>query len=581
MAPFKEVNIGIEVDLIKERSPEYLNARYLPTVVGQAVSRDILRIALTHPDRTRESRVKLRDTLNQRLQGKLPQFPKRPASAPAKMLEIPALEGMLKNVDLAVAVLRAWADAYDELIERARRFLRDDMGLEAAGMTPEGEFSGWLDWFEYEGAMERYSKLYPEDDRSMIPAAFMYASGMLFAPSDGSDFPEPLSDWLAHLDELPLSSRAWLYMPRFVEILRREIESKKETLFEAGALKEGLTDIHNRFDEEIRFIEREPIDPAEYGPRGSFAESKDAAVAAMNALIAYRKSNDDFENATSLSEQRRAQSEAWERADKAGELYDALLDSLAKLPEAEREDGQAPASNSKSAAGEIVGLEAENQRLSEENAALTDRVSALSSDSDDLRAERDSLRESSRKLGDRLRKSTDMERVWREAYESAMRSEGAEVELDPDAIENLEVAVRSAALKCEGRLSLALNNQSNVSDNAYERVGDVYRMLVWLGNDYYCARLGEREIRNFDASVKSVCANWSYKAFQSPTAMRKFPAAYTTEIDGRKFTLEKHLASGVSNDERHTIRIGFEWDAENSSVVVGYIGKHQPTMTFN
>ena len=38
-----------------------------------------------------------------------------------------------------------------------------------------------------------------------------------------------------------------------------------------------------------------------------------------------------------------------------------------------------------------------------------------------------------------------------------------------------------------------------------------------------------------------------------------------------------HVKTGTVKDPRHTIRVAFEWDADERMVVIGFIGQHQRT----
>ena len=61
-------------------------------------------------------------------------------------------------------------------------------------------------------------------------------------------------------------------------------------------------------------------------------------------------------------------------------------------------------------------------------------------------------------------------------------------------------------------------------------------------------------------------------------AMNQHPEAYSTKApDGKTYRLAPHIGKGTNNEEKHTVRIAFDWDDELEMAVVGYIGKHQPS----
>ena len=126
------------------------------------------------------------------------------------------------------------------------------------------------------------------------------------------------------------------------------------------------------------------------------------------------------------------------------------------------------------------------------------------------------------------------------------------------------------------QLLICLNGASDPYTK-FQRPEEVLQALTWLATKYREGRVNGG-MDDPEHSLKTACSGWKYASDNSEMAMNQYPDAYsTTTPDGMSYALAHHLKKGVDNDERHTIRIAFAWDDQQELVVVGYLGKHQPS----
>ena len=138
-------------------------------------------------------------------------------------------------------------------------------------------------------------------------------------------------------------------------------------------------------------------------------------------------------------------------------------------------------------------------------------------------------------------------------------------------------AVETAECDMSDHLKFALNSNSFVEGNPFEKAGEVDSALQWLATIFHDAKTGQAPNPDLEHSIKETIGGWSYAPHQYGQTMARNSEAYTTVFEGKEYVLENHLRKGSNRDSRHTIRIAFAWDDHLKKVIVGYIGQHQPT----
>jgi hypothetical protein len=70
------------------------------------------------------------------------------------------------------------------------------------------------------------------------------------------------------------------------------------------------------------------------------------------------------------------------------------------------------------------------------------------------------------------------------------------------------------------------------------------------------------------------CFGNSYSARESEKLSKPGKSRRTFEYEGKPILMEKHLKIGTADNASDTLRIHFEWVAEEERIVVGHCGKH-------
>lgn len=114
-------------------------------------------------------------------------------------------------------------------------------------------------------------------------------------------------------------------------------------------------------------------------------------------------------------------------------------------------------------------------------------------------------------------------------------------------------------------------------DSAQESDADGFRHgkkafdLLWkLANGYWQALADGKG----DQHAKAVFGNNAYAQNESQALSNDGKRRRTFTYHGRDFLMEKHLKVGVKDSAAETLRIHFEWLADEKRLVVGHCGKH-------
>jgi hypothetical protein len=95
--------------------------------------------------------------------------------------------------------------------------------------------------------------------------------------------------------------------------------------------------------------------------------------------------------------------------------------------------------------------------------------------------------------------------------------------------------------------------------------------LLWkLANGYWQALADGRG----DQHAKSAVGNSAYAQNEGQGLTSEGRRRRTFSYRGRDFTMEKHLKIGVKDSSTETLRVHFEWMADEKRLVIGHCGKH-------
>lgn len=109
------------------------------------------------------------------------------------------------------------------------------------------------------------------------------------------------------------------------------------------------------------------------------------------------------------------------------------------------------------------------------------------------------------------------------------------------------------------------------SDRGGFRFGDkAFELLSKLANEYWQALADG----NGDQQAKAAFGHNAYAQNEGQALSGLGKQRRTFAYHGKNFLMEKHLKSGVKDSLAETLRIHFEWVAEEKRLVIGHCGKH-------
>jgi len=122
-----------------------------------------------------------------------------------------------------------------------------------------------------------------------------------------------------------------------------------------------------------------------------------------------------------------------------------------------------------------------------------------------------------------------------------------------------------------------------VLDSAFKSADDsdefkekkqAFQLLWKLSNEYWMALADGKG----DVEARQVFGKNEYASNEGETAgsNKRAKSARTFEYKGKSIEMMKHVKHGVKDSASETIRIHFDWDAEDKKIVIGYCGPHLP-----
>ena len=463
---------------------------------------------------------------------------------------------MFVSDQIVGSVFRIWAEAQRDLRVSVEKYARSS-GFPVEGPDYKNRRFRALTplkaWNDAIGAITRDK----ENSHSPYDVAIMFCmvTGSIpevIEPADGVDLvvdcDPPFDQWLDELSSSLSSPSSLDAADKFMQDVSSTLKNARRDGQRISELIKKSAELRRQFMPEIVFLGR-ALPAILSNPRPPLAGQSQKVDDALNAIERLETALEDFRAASSIEY---ASWELWqqgtEKEAKAArrvhsrihELYEAL-----PPPPAPQEQNAAPEPDVIDAAGD------------------TDVPCARCQD---LETEKDDLKTKLSNVNQRLA-----------AQWSSGKNKADPTDMSP--VESVGEAVARARTQFEGQgLLFFLNRASNV-DTDFERPAAVFDALEWLATTYRDGRMNGA-MSDPQLSLKTTrptCSAWKYASGNSDMAMNKYPEAYTTRApDGKTYSLAHHIKMGVENEERHTIRIAWDWDDEQQMVVVGYIGKHQP-----
>ena len=529
--------------------------------------------------------------------------PGKVSKASPAQLKLPIVEecGRSDNVRLLGALLRVWRASKARLRKKVEDYL-NEAGIAAGPVDfKEGRYHGlWRpeDWERHTASLLESDEESGETDNSGLAAAetrlmLSLVSGASPArPGELSagKFDDPaLAGFLARLWTFSPDDPIWGEMDSFIEELGELNDTKGREMIEARITtgKQRLEELDNCHKESLAYLE------CDLG-RIRSAINENAELMLCTGDDYYPDLIESLSEYESVRRRGDTKSEESARAVKRAPLEDEIVNLVkqwereignrkSKLREEDSTADESPATEELPIEEDILAL---RNRLQAETLKRKEFQSRIETQSAELR----NLRQLFRNAESKNKKLREENLEIEEAMEAASRnstavdgenSDGCLVAYPAHWIEDVKDAVEQAKRSFEDHLVFALNAKSQ-QNSAFEKPEEVFQALSWLATYLRIGKLnpdvGVNLNEVLDESLKkAVRPNWFYTPRQSSTATGKYPDSYTTSHQGKKYDLHEHIGRGKSHSAKGNIRIAFAWDEKKGKLIVGYIGRHQPT----
>ncbi len=529
--------------------------------------------------------------------------PGKTSKASPAQLKLPVVEecGLYENVRLLGALLRVWRLSKTRLREKVEDHLKE-AGISAGSVNfRDGCYHGlWRpeDWESHTASLIESDKGSGESEDSGLAVAEIRlmlslvsgASPARPGEMSASRFEDPLlARFLAQLWTFSPNDPIWAELDNFIEELGELNDSKSREMIESRITtgKQRLEELESSHRESLSYLE------CDLGRiRSAIDENAELMLCAgddyypdlIEALNEYKLVRDRGDT----------KSEENDRAAKRAPLEDKIVNLVtqweskignlqSKLREEESAADESPAMEELPMDEDLLAL---RNRLQAETLKRKEFQSRIETQSAELR----NLRQLFRNAESKNKKLREENLEIEEAMEAASRnstavdgenSDGCLVAYPAHWIEDVKDAVEQAKRSFEDHLVFALNAKSQ-QNSAFEKPEEVFGALAWLARYLRVSKLnpdiGVNLNEALDKSLKkAVRPNWFYTPRQSPTATGKYPDSYTASHQGTKYDLHEHIGRGKSHSAKGSIRIAFAWDEKKRKLIVGYIGRHQPT----
>ncbi len=533
--------------------------------------------------------------------------PGKVSKASPAQLKLPIVEecGRYENVRLLGALLRVWRASKARLREKVQDYL-NEAGVAAVPVSfKEGQYHGlWRpeDWERHMASLLESDEESGETDNSGLAAAetrlmLSLVSGASPARPEelsAGKFDDPvLAGFLVRLWTFSPQDPIWGEMDSFIEELGELNDTKGREMIEARITtgKQRLEELDNCHKESLAYLE------CDLGRiRSAINENAELMLCTGDDYC-----TDLIESLSEYESVRRrgdTKSEESARAVKRAPLEDEIVNLVkqwereignrkSKLREEDSTADESPTTEELPIEEDILAL---RNRLQAETLKRKEFQSRIETQSADLRKLRQFFRNAESRSRRLSEENLELRECLEEATETETQNSAAAVGKDggdylvtypPRLIKDVKDAVSQAERTFEDKLVVDTNAESQLN-SAFEKPDEVFKALAWLATDLRVAKLNPDVGVNLNEALdkslkKAVRPNWFYTPRQSPTATGKYPDSYTTSHQGKKYDLHEHIGRGKSHSAKGNIRIAFAWDEKKGKLIVGYIGRHQPT----
>lgn len=208
---------------------------------------------------------------------------------------------------------------------------------------------------------------------------------------------------------------------------------------------------------------------------------------------------------------------------------------------------------------ELSALKEALEATREENATILDLASQAEQERNSIRDELDEVRAQNFGLRSRIT-----------ALESQLgRADGKADEILPTTYDEIPDWVRD---NLSGRLRFDPRAERSLKKAEYKDIEDVVAGLKLLAYQYRDMRCGNCSKEAFEAALAS--AGIKLAGSISRTMAGEQGDEYFIKVRGKRTLMDWHLAKGTSYEARHSLRIYFLFDDDDSEVVVGWLPSH-------
>ena len=502
--------------------------------------------------------------------------------APHTLLQEPVETYVQCRDDLAGAVLRVWAESQQTL-----RDLVDDHLSRESLLDGEPDYSantilmGQLDP-RLDEAIDQLNEVHTDFRKDDLLLMSYYASGRIPADTEDSESPPIISDQptdvfeyiLDILRALPLDAPEWAVIEGMWAATWDAMEAIKEAKLadvrEAAELDSQVVAFAGQHDSLLKFFEWNAEEKLAQRPRPwADVQAARQVIGKLASLL------DEYAPVHPIAAVR---SEETKRGPRRAELQEQIDGVLAQFGALEV---QTPPTRRQIEEPTPDRPDVDSPQPEEQQMICETKLATLRADNEWLLAEHQSLESSNLHLTEQvselesyLDENRNLAEMWRRCYQDLLKSQKPAVGDTLPEFENVAQVVQLAEGRLADRLSFQLNSKSDI-EIPFDNLRKVWDAFEWLFTTYYQTKTGEPGEPDFDLSLRHACG-WRYAPDQADTTMGRYRDYYETRVGNRRRELREHIGTG-NGYHRGTIRIAFDWEADEKKVIVGYIGRHQRT----
>lgn len=223
--------------------------------------------------------------------------------------------------------------------------------------------------------------------------------------------------------------------------------------------------------------------------------------------------------------------------------------------------------------GDLAAFEVLLQEASAAENQKSDKLEATRAELEEMTATADKLRFEIEGLkyalsGSQLRTDTQPEEVA--AALEPLRTLVTSLAVDTPTLEQVLRLTVSLFPDRIVALETAFTSAKESDDGGFSEGGGAAKLLMKLANDYWPVLASG----GGDQQAKGIFGQNSFAAKESETLSRTGRTRRTFNYLDRDFLMEKHLKIGVKDSTAKTLRVHFDWVAEEKKIIIGHCGKH-------